>query len=227
MRFINKQTLTGLALLTLAACSSTPEVPEAQPQENTPVKVEPSTEELHKQALLRSANAYLSTVEAVPDPLAKSFKQALALKSSNQLDRAKQLLLSLRSQYSNFSGIELQLGDIAMAEQDESTAMDHYQAAVSTNQHNYYAHNRLGALQRKLGRFAEAEQSYQAAISAWPGFCDAYLNLAILQDLYLNQKASALENYQTYQLLNPDGNRRVKGWIRDIGYQIAQADKGK
>lgn len=226
MRFINKQTLTGVALLTLAACSSTPEVPEVQPQENMPVKVELSAEELHRQALLRSPNAYLSMVEAVPDPLAKSFKQALALKSSNQLGAAKQLLLSLRGQYPTFSGIELQLGDIAMAEQDEASAMEHYQAAVSTNQHNYYAHNRLGALQRKLGRFAEAEQSYQAAISAWPGFYDAYLNLAILQDLYLNQKTSALENYKTYQLLNPDGNRRVKSWIRDIDSQIAQANKG-
>ena len=226
MRFINKQTLTGLVLLTLAACSSTPEAPEARSQENKPVKVEPSAEELHKQALLTSANTYLSTAEAVPEALARSFKQALALKDSDQLDAAKQLLLSLLNQYPDFSGIELQLGDIATAQQDESTAMEHYQAAVSANQHNYYAHNRLGVLQRKLGRFAEAEQSYQAAISAWPGFSDAYLNLAILQDLYLNQKAAALENYQTYQLLNPDGNRRVKGWIRDLGYQIAQANKG-
>ncbi|MEH6451656.1 MAG: tetratricopeptide repeat protein, partial [Psychromonas sp.] len=167
-----------------------------------------------------------STAEAVPDSLAESFKQALELKNSNQLNAAKQLLLSLLNQHPGFSGIELQLGDIAMAQHDESTAMHHYQASLRANQHNYYAHNRLGALQRKLGKFTEAEQSYQAAISAWPGFSDAYLNLAILQDLYLNQKASALKNYQTYQLLNPDGHRRVKGWIRDVDYQIAQAKKG-
>ncbi|WP_372881716.1 tetratricopeptide repeat protein [Psychromonas sp.] len=226
MIFINRHKLTGLALLTLAGCSLAPEVQEARTQEHTSAKVELSTKELYKQTLLASPNAYLSTAEVVPDSLAASFKQALAFKNSKQLDTAKQLLLSLRDQYPGFSGIELQLGDLAMAQQDESAAIKHYQAAVSANKYNYYAHNRLGVLQRKLGRFTEAEQSYQAAISAWPGFSDAYLNLAILQDLYLNQKASALENYQTYQLLNPDGNRRVKGWIRDIDSQIAQANKG-
>jgi len=226
MIFINKQKLTGLALLTLAGCSLTPEVQQALPQEDTPVVLELGVKDSHKQALLASPNAYLSTPEVVSDSLAESFKQALALKSSEQLDAAKQILLSLLNQHPGFSGIELQLGDIAMAQQDESTAMVHYQAAVSANQHNYYAHNRLGALQRKLGKFSDAEQSYQAAISAWPGFSAAYLNLAILQDLYLNQKASALENYQTYQLLNPEGNRRVKSWIRDIDSQIAQANKG-
>jgi len=225
MIFINRQKLTGLVLLTLAGCSSTPKVPETLPQENASVKVELSAEELRKQTLLTSPNTYLLTAEVVPGSLAASFKQALALKSSHQLNAAKQLLLSLRNQHPDFSGIALQLGDIALAEQDESTAMHHYQAAVSANPHNYYAHNRLGVLQRKLGRFTQAEQSYQAAISAWPGFSDAYLNLAILQDLYLNQKASALKNYRTYQLLNPDGHRRVKGWIRDVDYQIAQAKK--
>lgn len=222
MKFINRQKLAGLALLTLAGCSSAPKVSEVV----APVQVEQSAEELRKQALLSSPNAYLSTAEAVPDALAESFTQALALKNSQQLEAAKQLLLSLLNQHAGFSGIELQLGDIAIAQQDESMAMQHYQAAVSANQHNYYAHNRLGALQRKLGRFTEAEKSYQAAISAWPGFSDAYLNLAILQDLYLNQKTSAVENYQTYQLINPEGNRRVKGWIRDVKSQITQANKG-
>jgi tetratricopeptide (TPR) repeat protein len=224
MRFINRHKLTVLALLTLTGCSLTPEA--LHQENNAPVKVEVNASESYKQALLASPNAYLSTAEVVPDALAKSFKQALDLKNDNKLDAAKQQLLSLREQYPDFSGIVLQLGDIAMAEQDESTAMAHYQAAISANQHNYYAHNRLGGLQRKLGKFIEAEQSYQAAIAAWPGFSAAYLNLAILQDLYLNQKASALENYQTYQLLEPDGNRRVAGWIRDIDSQIAQANKG-
>ena len=151
MIFINRQTLTGLALLTLAGCSLSPEVQQALPQEHTPAKVELSAEQLYKQTLLASPNAYLSTAAVVPDPLAKSFKQALALKNSKQLDAAKQLLLSLLNQYPDFSGIELQLGDIAIAQQDESTAMDHYRAAVNANQYNYYAHNRLGVLQRKLG----------------------------------------------------------------------------
>lgn len=226
MRFINRQQLMGLALLTLTGCSLAPQVSELLPQENIPVKIELSADELRKQALLTSPNAYLSTAEIASDSLTESFTQSLALKNSHQLEAAKQLLLSLLNQHPEFSGIELQLGDVAIKQQDQSTAMQHYQAAVSANPHNYYAHNRLGALQRKMGKFTEAEKSYQAAISAWPGFSDAYLNLAILQDLYLNQKTSAVENYQIYQLINPKGNRRVKGWIRDVKRQIAQANKG-
>jgi tetratricopeptide (TPR) repeat protein len=150
------------------------------------------------------------------------------------------------------SGPWVQLGDIAkeraqhaltiqQREQLLEKAAAQYHQALSINESNYYGHNRLATVYRQQGQFNLALVHYQKAIESWPAFAAAYKNRGILYDLYIGDKAKALENYQIYLALNNEKvkttkeqmtsdtfakkQRQIRGWIADLTRQIQQQSK--
>jgi len=77
------------------------------------------------------------------------------------------------------------------------------------------ASNEYGLLLRAAGRFAEARDVYETTLEKYPEYLPARKNLAILCDLYLNDPASALAQYEKYHEINP-GDELVKLWISEI-----------
>jgi tetratricopeptide (TPR) repeat protein len=92
-------------------------------------------------------------------------------------------------------------GDIHRAKNENQQAIEDYQTALSIIASNYQAHNRLGLAYRNEGEFDLAKQHYTNAIEAWPGNADSYRNRGILLDLYVGDKAAALEDYKIYKAL--------------------------
>ena len=82
---------------------------------------------------------------------------------------------------------------------------------------NAVAGNELGIVERKLGKFAEAEAAYQRAIAAEPNYAPAHLNLGVLYDLYLG---TAAESAGAIRALHRDCRREQTG--RRLGDGIAQ-----
>jgi tetratricopeptide (TPR) repeat protein len=68
---------------------------------------------------------------------------------------------------------------------------------------------------RKIGKFDEAIAAYNTSIANNGKYPDAYLNIAILYDIYLNNANKALPYYEKYkQLAGNDQN--IDKWIVEV-----------
>ncbi|WP_136798912.1 tetratricopeptide repeat protein [Desulfosediminicola ganghwensis] len=81
------------------------------------------------------------------------------------------------------------------------------------------ASNEYGLLLRAGGRFAEARDVYETTLQKYPEYLPARKNLGILCDLYLNDPASALAQYEKYHQIKPD-DKQVKLWISEIRLRL-------
>ena len=87
--------------------------------------------------------------------------------------------------------------------------------------------NELGVLDRRQGRFAEAEQAYRRAIELEPDYAAAYYNLAVLYELYIPRPDLALENYERYLQIggSDDKSRDVEKWVVDLRRRVGTTAK--
>ena len=81
----------------------------------------------------------------------------------------------------------------------------------------------LALSERELGRFADAEATYQAAVALAPEDPRVHLNAGILYDLYLQKPAEALQHYRRYLELRKAPDPKVAGWIAVLERKVPKA----
>ena len=93
--------------------------------------------------------------------------------------------------------------------------------ALDLNADHPVAHNELGIVYRKAGRFAAAKRHYEAAIAVFPGYHHARRNLAILCDLYLGDYDCALDQYEAYLATVP-ADEEASMWVTDLRNRVGK-----
>jgi Tetratricopeptide repeat len=191
-----------LLLAVLAACSVTP-----------PRAVQPA----------RPATAVAHPVPAagpppVPAQAKTEFDRALALAHAGNEAAAEAQLASLAHQYPQFSTPLVDLGILYRKDGNLDAAAKALQDAAGRDPHSALAWTELGITQRLGGKFQDAEQSYGRAIAADPAYAPAYRDRGVLRDLYLDQPAAALGDFQQYRKLN-GGDKPVVMWIAELEHR--------
>jgi tetratricopeptide (TPR) repeat protein len=92
-------------------------------------------------------------------------------------------------------------------------------AALEHSPNDAVAGNDLGIVERRLGKFKEAEAAYQRTIAADPAYAPAHLNLGMLYDLYLELPQKALDEYQRYIEIAGE-NKQVAGWVIELRKRV-------
>jgi tetratricopeptide (TPR) repeat protein len=76
--------------------------------------------------------------------------------------------------------------------------------------------NQLGITYRHMGQFDKARDAYEQAISADANYAPAILNLGILSDMYLGDSQRALDLFNRYLTLVPNGDTAVTKWVAEL-----------
>jgi len=221
--------LIGVAAL-LAACHSTPRVPEevepkvaAVAQVDDAAKLDKTAKPTKAQKLDKSAASAPQASVDVDKKSQKLFADALAAIDAKHFTDAASLLTELTQRVPGLSSAWFNLGMVQSELGDEGAAEASLKKAVETNPDNCAAYTELGLLRRRAGDFTGAEANYLACVARVPDFREAHLNLGILYELYLGRLPEALDAYRTYLALLDGEDRRVAGWVKDLERRLAPA----
>lgn len=201
--------LTVLFLLQLAGCSSSP----ATKTDATTMLDELATIQQQNHT---TRNPYLMDRQPVANQAQLEFDQAVADMRAKRWSQAVASLTQLVDEYPELSGPWLNLGISYVAIEQPAQADAAFQQAIEVNPKNLNAYNRLAALKRRAGDFSTAEALYLKALSIWPDHANSHLNLGVLYDVYMGKFEQAAIQYQAYQALQDEPNRRVAGWLMDL-----------
>ena len=149
------------------------------------------------------------------------FKKAIGALNAEDHERGIELLLEVEEDVPDSTTVQINLAIAYSKLGDLEHAEASIDRALELNPRHPAAHNERGILHRRKGRFVEARESYEAALSIFPNYHLARRNLAILCDLYLLDSECALENYETYQESVP-GDEAMSIWIVDVRNQMGE-----
>jgi Flp pilus assembly protein TadD len=196
--------LVALSASLLGACATTqPEAP-------------PSRIEIQEEV------GFTITEEArIGGDVRADYETALSYLQQGRHDEGIELLEQVAAAAPELSAPRIDLGIARHRAGDLEAAESSLLLALESNPEQPVAHNELGIIYRKTGRFDEARKSYEAALAIYPGFHFARRNLAILCDLYLADLECALENYEAYMKTVPS-DEEASMWIADIRYRLDQ-----
>ncbi|NCF24514.1 MAG: tetratricopeptide repeat protein [Gammaproteobacteria bacterium] len=196
--------LVALSASLLGACATTqPEAP-------------PSRIEIQEEV------GFTITEEArIGGDVRADYETALSYLQQGRHDEGIELLEQVAAAAPELSAPRIDLGIARHRAGDLEAAESSLLLALESNPEQPVAHNELGIIYRKTGRFDEARKSYEAALAIYPGFHFARRNLAILCDLYLADPECALENYEAYMKTVPS-DEEASMWIADIRYRLDQ-----
>ena len=149
------------------------------------------------------------------------YETALSYLQQGRHEEGIELLEQVAVAAPELSAPRIDLGIAQHRAGDLEAAEKNLLLALESNPEQPVAHNELGIIYRKTGRFQDARKSYEAALAVYPGFHFARRNLAILCDLYLADLDCALRNYEAYMKTVPS-DEEASMWIADIRYRLDQ-----
>jgi Flp pilus assembly protein TadD len=165
-----------------------------------------------------------AAVPAAPPPPPRAladFARAVQLVKGGKDDEAELEFQQIATGYPGYPGALVNLGILYRKHGELAKSDQSLHAAVQRDANDAEGWSELGVTLRQEGKFHDAADAYNHAISVNPNFAPAYRNLAIVLDLYLGDTTAALAAMEHYQELAAD-DKAVTGWIADLKQRAAK-----
>lgn len=169
---------------------------------------------------LGSADTHSSTDKAFEKKVSPEYKRAINLMQAKDMQAAEEKFSALVKRYPQLTGAWSNLGLIHLKAGRWEKAEQNLQQALKLNPKHAPSYNYLGVVKRNLGQFSKSEQAYKNAIKADARYALAWLNLGILYDIYMDKPALALIQYEQYQQLTANADKKVHKWIVELKRRI-------
>jgi tetratricopeptide (TPR) repeat protein len=206
------------ALALLAGCNSSPVQP-ARARAPVPVAAaSPGAPGAVASAGAANPGAASAGAE-IPVQAAQQYAQALLLMKQGRDTDAELEFKQLVLAYPQFAGPQLNLGLLYLHDSRLPEAEGAFKAALELAPANPVAGDELGIVERKLGKFTDAEAAYLRAIAAEPNYAPAHLNLGVLYDLYMAEPQKALDQFERYIEIAGE-NKQVAGWVVELRKRV-------
>lgn len=204
--------ITIILILMLASCSSISSVKKSSSASKNNEKAEKSDSSAAGKILAqpnfriskKTASAYNAALKHMR---AKNYDTAIS-----EMQNVAKMDQRISGPWVNIGVAHKELGDIKKAKLA-------FEKALTINPKNPFALNQLAILKREEGAFDIAEKLYRQALSAYPDYQNAHLNLAILCDVYLKKIDCALGHYQEYLSLSGGQDKQVIAWMSQLKKQ--------
>ena len=143
------------------------------------------------------------------------FERAVAMMNDGKNDKAIELLTKVIERSPGVTAPHINIAVAYMRTGKMEQAEQHLKTALGLVPNHPVASNQYGLLLRKGGHFKEAREVYEKALESFPDYLPIHRNLGILCDLYLNDPACALRQFEIYSDGMP-ADAQVKIWIAEL-----------
>jgi len=203
-------------LVILASCANIPSLKKPTLGSKSTAKTTAKTE--------KSSSGVTGVYIAKPDfsvdeKTAAAYNVALGQMRDKKYDSAILEMQKVAAMDDRISGPWVNIGMAYKALGDNDKARASIEKALQINSNNPFALNQLAILKREDGKYEDAEQLYKQALSTYPDYQNAHLNLAILCDAYLRKIACARDHYQRYLNLTGGKDKQVATWMAQLEEQ--------
>ncbi|MCK4586567.1 MAG: tetratricopeptide repeat protein [Gammaproteobacteria bacterium] len=149
-----------------------------------------------------------------------AYEQALVSMRAGNSTKAEKQFKKLADDYPQYSGPLNSLGILYYRDEKIDEAIVAFNTALKINPDSVVSLNYLGIISRGKGEFEQAQGYYEKALQADRDYAYAHLNYGILLELYMGKLPEALEHYKQYQALTKEEDKKVKGWIIELGRRV-------
>ena len=144
-----------------------------------------------------------------------AFESAVVMMNDGKNDEAIELLAKVIGRSPGVTAPYINIAVAYMRTNKLEPAEQHFKTALGLVPNHPVASNEYGLLLRKGGRFKEAREIYEKALTSFPDYLPVHRNLGILCDLYLNDPECALKQFEIYGEGMP-ADAQVKTWIAEL-----------
>lgn len=111
--------------------------------------------------------------------------------------------------WANLALAQLKTNDISQAKQSAANALQLEPQSATLE-------NLLGLIDVEDGAYKTAEKHYSRALELNPNMANAHYNLALLNDIYYQNVAKAIQHYERYLALINNADPDTEAWVAEL-----------